>query len=147
MTGKLWLIMLILTCFANSLCYSQNKKLLSVKVECEGFFTETIMNVDCGSFRNQFRESMKVKMFTDINDVSKFGALISCFKKQKNTKKIDVRGIITFNYFKQNLDYCLDTFGIFYKNGKTYQNKKLLNYIANRLYSDHSTHEISNPNL
>ena len=137
MRNKTALIMVCLTCIVHSMCYSQSNKLLSVKIECEGFFTETIMNVDCNSFRQQFKETMKVKVLTNRNEVAGFNSLIKILKKKEAPKNIDIRGILTLNYSRKRIQYCFDTFGMFYKDGKAYQDIKLLSHISDKLYSNH----------
>jgi len=136
MNIKLLLIVTCLTCIYSS-CYSQNSKLLSVKAECGGFFTETVMNLDCDNFRRQFKETMSVKSFASLQDVYQFNSLIKKFKKQEMPTNVDIRGIMTLNYKKESVKYCFDLFGRFYKDGKAYQNTKLLSYISDKLYSDH----------
>ena len=129
--------MVCLTFAIDNMCYSQSNKLLSVKIECEGFFTETIINVDCNSFRQQFKETMKVKVIKDRNEVADFNSLVQMLKKKETPKNIDIRGILTLNYSKKKLQYCFDTFGMFYKDGKAYQDIKLLTHISDKLYSNH----------
>lgn len=126
----------LLSCIFSS-CYSQRKKLSSVKVECGGFFTETVMNVDCNNFRKQLKETMTVKSFTARQEVSEFDSYIKKFKKQVMPINVDIRGILTLNYKKASVKYCFDVFGRFYRDGQAYQNTKLLSYISDKLYSDH----------
>jgi hypothetical protein len=117
--------------------HSQNKKLSSVSIEFEGFFTETIADINCDDFRNVFRHSMKVKLVNDSIGLSRFSLLVTELKEEKKYRSLDVRGIITLHYEKSTDEYCFDKFGYFYKEGIRYHSKKLLRFISDQVYSNH----------
>jgi hypothetical protein len=120
----------------NRKCFSQGHKPDSVKVEFEGFYTETIADVTCEAFDNTFLKSKKIKTVHQKQSLLEFESLRKNFVPAKN-RSFDVRGKITYRYGKQAAQYCFDTFGYFYKDGKLYHNKKLLIAIADNIYSNH----------
>ncbi|RFZ92339.1 hypothetical protein D0C36_12975 [Mucilaginibacter conchicola] len=119
-----------------SLSFGQVHKPDSVKIECEGFDTESFTDVSCDAFDYSFRDSKKVKRIRDKANLSLFNAQRGNFKKTKSNS-IDVRGKITYHFGKTNEKYCFDVFGKFYRNGEFYYNKKLLIAIADNIYSKH----------
>ena len=117
-------------------CHGQTHKLDSVKVTFEGFYTETFVDVSCEAFNSTFKDTKKVKVFYNEQDLSKFKLLTAKFKPAKS-QSMDVRGEIIYNYGKIPIKYCFTVFGYFYKNGKTFYNKDLLIYISDRFYRHH----------
>ncbi len=116
--------------------FSQNHKLDSVKVEFEGFYTETIADVTCDAFDNTFLKSKKVKVVRQKQSLLEFESLRKNFEKANN-RSFDVRGKVTYCYGVKTIKYCFDTFGYFYVDGKLYHNKRLLIAIADNLYTNH----------
>ena len=129
----LFVQMLLLGC---SNCFSQNQKLDSVKVEFEGFYTETVIDVTCDAFNNTFLKTKKMKVVRQKQRLLEFESLRKNFERAKD-KSLDVRGKVTYCYRAKAVKYCFDIFGYFYKDGKLYYNKKLLVAIADNLYSNH----------
>jgi hypothetical protein len=126
----------LLSFLCSNVCYAQKDKLDYVRVEFEGFYTETIMDVSCEAFSSTFEGTKKVKVFHNEQDLSKFKLLTKDFTRTKN-RSFDVRGSIFYGYGKTTTKYCFDTFGYFYKDGKLYYNKKLLIYISDKMYTNH----------
>ncbi len=118
------------------LSFGQTHKLDSVKIEFEGFFTETIIDVPCDAFDYSFKETKKVKIIHDKTQLSLFNTQLKNLQHITN-KPLDVRGKITYHYRNSNRKYCFDKFGKFYRNGQVFYNKKLLIAISDILYSNH----------
>ncbi|MDB5157582.1 MAG: hypothetical protein JWR50_2289 [Mucilaginibacter sp.] len=116
--------------------FAQIRKLDSVKLEFEGFNTETIIDVTCDAFDHTFKNTKKIKLVRDKSNLFEFISQIKTFKKLKD-KSIDVRGKIIYYYGEETSTYCFDIFGRFYKDGKLYYNKNLLIVISNNLYTNH----------
>jgi hypothetical protein len=117
--------------------YGQVHKLDSIRVEFEGFFTETVADVSCEAFSYTFRETKKVKVFSDKHKLSQLQSLMQNLKLLKEKKSFDVRGVIVYIYGKMEVKYCFDTFGYFYKDGRFYFNKNLLIAISDNVYNNH----------
>lgn len=122
---------LLLSCNAG---FAQIHRLDSIKVEFEGFYTETVFNVNCDAFDNTFLNTKKSKIIYNSRDLSTFESLKKNFK-QTRERSFDVRGKVTYHYGKRSVKYCFDVFAYFYKDGKLYYNKKLLIAISNNFYS------------
>lgn len=132
------LFILIVTCFANKNCFSQNNNKLSfVKIEFTGFNIETLYCIDCDDFEHLFNASKKIKTIKTHKDLLAFISLQKQFSKNYYTKDIDTRGSITFKYGLKEEKYCFDEFGTFYLNGSTYKNKALLALISDIVYGNH----------
>jgi hypothetical protein len=116
--------------------YAQINKLDSVKVEFEGFNTETDIDVSCEAFNSVFKSTKKTKSFYKEHDLSKFNALIKEITPQAK-RSFDVRGAIIYYYEKKTTKYCFDVFGYFYKDGQLFYDKKLLIYLTDKLYNYH----------
>jgi hypothetical protein len=116
--------------------FSQNHKLDSVKVEFEGFNTETVIDVTCNAFNNTFLKTKKIKVVRQQRSLREFESLRQNFEHAKD-RSFDVRGKITYCYGEKTVKYCFDKFGYFYMDGKLYHNKKLLITIADNLYANH----------
>jgi hypothetical protein len=116
--------------------YAQINKLDSVKVEFEGFNTKSIADVSCEAFNYTFRDTKKTKRLFQEEEVSKINLLM---KEMKPATKIsfDVRGALTCYYKKRPTKYCFDVWGYFYKDGQLFYNKKLIIYLADRMYTYH----------
>lgn len=117
-------------------CYGQAQKLYSVRVEFEGFDTETFVDVNCEQFDSSFKKTKKIKIFYNKPDLSKFELLLKDFKPATK-QSLDVRGKIIYTYGKTPVKYCFTVFGCFYKEGKLYYNKKLLMLISDKIYGNH----------
>jgi len=124
---------LVLSCNAS---FGQVHKPDSIKVEFEGFNTETVFDVTCEAFASTFTETKKVKVLCNQRDLSRFELLKKDFKQAK-ARSFDVRGTITYIYGKILNKYCFDLFGYFYKDGKLYSNKNLLIAISDKIYTNH----------
>lgn len=131
---RLLIVQTLLLCFSGG--FSQSHKLDSVKIEFEGFDTETVFDVTCDAFNNTFIGTKKNKVVHQERNLIEFESLRKNFEPAKD-RSFDVRGKITFRYGAKAVQYCFDTFGYFYKAGKLYHNKKLLIAIADNLYSNH----------
>jgi hypothetical protein len=116
--------------------FAQSQQLRSVKIETEGFWTETIFDVSCESFDLSFKETKKCKFFNNPKDLLKFETMMKNFKPS-TWKSFDVRGTVTYRYNRAVEKYCFDVFGHFYKDGKLYYNKNLLIAISDKVYNDH----------
>jgi hypothetical protein len=116
--------------------HAQIRKLDSVKVEFEGFDTETVFDVSCEAFNSTFKATKKIKSFHNNYDLSKFNSLIKEFKPQTKLS-FDVRGAIIYYHEKKATKYCFDVFGRFYKDGRLFYNKKLLIYLTDKMYINH----------
>jgi hypothetical protein len=132
---RIFLLALTLFIFKN-IGYAQVPKLDSVKVEFQGFHTETFYDVSCEAFDETFDDTRRIQTFYKQDDLSKFSTFKQYFKLQKK-HSIDVRGAIVFYYKKRSIKYCFDLVGRFYKDEKFYYNKKLLIYISDKLYTNH----------
>jgi hypothetical protein len=119
-----------------SASFAQTHKLDSVKVEFEGFYTETVFDIACNAFDSMFLKTKKTKVIYEGRDLSSFESLKTNFKHTKE-RSLDVRGKIIYHYGKETAKYCFDVFGYFYKEGKLYYNRKLLIAVSNNLYSNH----------
>jgi hypothetical protein len=130
------ILIILLSFLGSSKCHAQSPQLNSVKIEFEGFDTETVIDVSCEAFDYTFKNTKKVKVFYDEQDLSKFKLFASGFKQTK-PQALDVRGVITYNYDKTAIKYCFTVFGSFYSNGKFYYNKDLLIYLSDKVYTRH----------
>jgi len=74
--------------------FSQNHKLDSVKVEFEGFNTETVIDVTCNAFNNTFLKTKKIKVVRQQRSLREFESLRQNFEHAKD-RSFDVRGKIT----------------------------------------------------
>jgi hypothetical protein len=122
--------------FGYNVSFGQVHKPDSVKIEFEGFNTETFRDVSCEDFATSFLKTKKIKVIYAPSDLSRFELLKSDFKKAKN-RSLDVRGTITYSYGKNSTKYCFDVFGYFYKDGQLYTNKNLLIAISDKTYTNH----------
>ena len=120
----------------NLTCYAQAHHLDSVKVAIEGFNTESIEDVSCEDFNYYFKKTKKIKVFRDVNDLTKF-KLLTKHLKQTAKHSLDVRGTITYYYINKPVKYCFTVWGYFYNAGKFYYNKTLLIYISDKIYNNH----------
>ncbi len=136
MSLRLRFFALYLTATISSLCYAQNKQLTLVKIEFQGFDTETIFDVDCDRFHQTFKETMSTRTFTKKSDLVQFQSYRSRFRMIKSCSG-DIRGTITFKDGEKSTRYCFDTFGRFFIGNKVYQNINLLSFISDKLYRDH----------
>jgi hypothetical protein len=128
---------LMLLCFLSNIdCQAQTGHLDSVKVEFAGFNTESFTDVSCEAFDYTFKDTKKIKVFRDEQDLAEFKQLTKDFK-QTSKQSLDVRGAITYYYSKKSDKYCFTVFGYFYSIGKFYYNKALLIYLSDRIYADH----------
>ena len=128
---------MLLVCFSFYMNgQGQTRKLESINVTFQGFDTETFADVSCEDFDSAFKDTKRVKVFHNEHDLSQFKLLASGFKPAKS-RSFDVRGNIIYSYNKTTIKYCFDVFGYFYREGKLYYNKKLLIYIADRMYNNH----------
>jgi hypothetical protein len=114
----------------------QAHKLDSVKLESEGFNTESFTDVTCEAFDDSFKETKKIKVTHQKAQLSNLTLLVKGLKKVQG-KSIDVRGKVTYYYGRSLNSYCFDVFGRFYKDGRFYYSKDLLIAISNILYSTH----------
>ncbi|MCO5950569.1 hypothetical protein NAF19_26970 [Mucilaginibacter sp. RT5R15] len=132
----LCLIAILLSCVT---CLAQNKKLNFVKLEAVSFDIETVFDISCEQFENTFNEHHEKTKNTisNTNDLTKFQSLTKEFKLLTKKQSFDVRGKIEYHYGITIEKYCFDVFGVFYKDGKLYYNKKLLIYITDKLYKHH----------
>ena len=134
-------ISIILIALLSFLCsnagHAQKDKLDHVRVEFEGFQTETVVDVSCDAFNSTFKDTKKVKVFNDEHDLSILRLLTKEFTPYSKNRSLDVRGTIVYDYGETTIRYCFDTFGNFYKDGKLYYNKKLLIYISDKIYANH----------
>lgn len=121
---------------SRSVSFAQAHRIDSVKIEFEGFYTETFFAVTCDAFDNMFLKTKKVITLHKGQSLSNMASLQKDFKLTKQ-RSLDVRGKITYHYGNRVVKYCFDEFAYFYKDGKFYFNKKLLIAISNCLYSDH----------
>lgn len=119
-----------------SVSYAQVHKPDSVKIEFEGFYTESFFDVTCDAFDSTFLKTKKIKIIHEGRALSGFESLRRHFKQAKE-RSFDVRGKITYHYGKRIVKYCFDEFAYFYNDGKLYHNKKLLIAISDNLYSNH----------
>jgi hypothetical protein len=119
-----------------NISFGQAHELDSIKIEFEGFYTETIADVSCEEFGSLFKETKKVKVIYNEHDLIRFAQLMKNFKPAKS-RSFDVRGSIIYNYQKAIVKYCFDKFGYFYKDGKLYYNKNLLIAISDKVYNNH----------
>jgi hypothetical protein len=116
--------------------FGQNRQPDSIKVEFEGFNTETFASVTCDAFDHTFLKTKKVKLIRTGEDLIELESLVTNFKYSKE-KSLDVRGKVTYYYGMKTSKYCFDVFGAFYKDGRLYYNKKLLIAISEYMYSNH----------
>lgn len=132
----LCLVAILLSC---SIGFAQNKTLSSVKLEAVSFDIETVIDISCEQFENTFNEHREKTKNTisNANDLTKFQSLTKEFKLLTKKQSFDVRGKIEYHYGTATEKYCFDVFGVFYKDGKLYYNKKLLIYITDKLYKHH----------
>ena len=131
------IILIVLLFFSWGItCHAQTHKLDFVKVEFEGFDTETVIDVSCETFDHTFKDTKKIKVFYNEQDLSKFKLLTKEFKQTK-PQSLDVRGVIVYSYGKTTVKYCFTVFGYFYSNGKFYYNKNLLIYLSDKVYTRH----------
>jgi hypothetical protein len=131
------ILIVLVSLLYNTVCRAQVHKLDSVKVEFEGFNTETIADVSCEVFDSAFKDTKKIKGFYDKVNLSQFKSLAEDFKQQKEKRALDVRGTIIYHYGITSVKYCFNVFGYFYKDGKLYYNKKLLIAISDKIYKNH----------
>ncbi|SDE94144.1 hypothetical protein SAMN05216464_11110 [Mucilaginibacter pineti] len=131
---KIFFVQLLLLSYSTG--FAQIHKPDSVKLEFEGFDTETVYAIPCDAFDYIFLKTKKIKIINKQQDLSKFESLRKNFKQAKE-RSFDVRGKITYHYGNKAAKYCFDTFGFFYKDGKLSYNKKLLMAISDNIYSNH----------
>jgi hypothetical protein len=134
MKNKLVIIMLLTIIIFTTVCksYAQDGKLLSVKIEYESFLTESFDNVDCTSFRTAFGNTIHQVVLNRKSCLNEFNQLNELFIKK--SRNMDVRGVITFNYKKNKIAYCFDSHGYFEKDGITFYNKKLIDFLNSKLH-------------
>lgn len=145
MNAKLTIKITFLLIFALQNGYAQSKqRLSSVHIEFSGFNIESFTRVNCGEYSRKM--STKSRTFKTKKDIRNFDSLALLFtlkqttfslSSEKMNSNIDTRGTIVFKYDQSYTYYCFDTFGNFFSNGETYENKKLFIYIIDRLYSEH----------
>lgn len=130
------ILLMYLSFLLSTVSRAQINKLDSVRVEFEGFDTETFHDVSCEDFKSSFKGTKKTKRFHQEQEVSKINVLM---KGMKPATKIsfDVRGALTCYYEKKNTKYCFDVWGYFYKDGRLFYNKRLLIYLTDKLYTNH----------
>jgi hypothetical protein len=130
------ILVILLSFLLDVECYGQTQKLDSVKITFEGFYTESIEDISCEDFASAFKDTERVKIFSNEQDLSKFKLLVKKFKPTKH-RPLDVRGEIIYWYGRSHVKYCFEVFGYFYKDDKMYYNKDLLIYIADQFYTHH----------
>jgi len=116
--------------------YGQAHKLDSVRVEFEGFGTETPFDISCDDFSRSFKKTKKIKAFYNKDDLSQF-ELLKKDLKPTTEQSMDIRGQIIYSYGQSSNKYCFTVFGCFYTDGKQYYNKQLLMFISDKMYGDH----------
>jgi uncharacterized protein YxeA len=124
---EILLVVIVAFFILESNTYGQKNKLISIKVEYEYFSTESFERINCNSFYESFKKSIKTVYFKEKDKVKDLSLLVKHFEKNKEV--LDVRGVITFNYKNQNIKYCFDRYGYFERNGITFYNKKLLDFL------------------
>jgi len=129
-------LIMLLSCMWCGGSYGQSHKLDSVRVEFEGFETETVFDISCEQFDFSFKKTKKVKVFYSKHDLSRFELLKKDFKPAKK-QSLDIRGKVIYTYGKTPVKYCFTKFGFFCKDGKLYFNKKLLMLISDKIYGNH----------
>lgn len=115
---------------------AQTKDKIIVKVEVEGFGTETFASVPCDHFDNQFKKTKKKVTFNNEEYLDELYALIKNFNPIENHESIDVRGKITFLDHGKETIYCFDVFAVFYNKGKYFKNVPLLHFIGKKIFDD-----------
>jgi len=128
------LMLQIFTMFLNT-CFSQQRRIDSIRIDIESLDTESFYDISCSDFDNSFRDTKKIKTFRDRQTLSDFNISLKGFTLSK-FKSIDVRGKITI-YGDRLEKYCFGQFAQFYKDGKLYFNKKLLILILEKVYGVH----------
>lgn len=115
--------------------YALNQKPVRVTVEWLPLYMETVVDVNCDMFVT-FKEDKQVRSFEDDLSMKRFGQLLKSFKKERKIESIDVRGrIVVYYYHQLTVKCCFDRYGRFYKDGIIYSNKRLFNFILDRLDS------------
>lgn len=130
------ILVLLLSFMLCAQSHGQASKLDSVRVEFEGFDTETAFAINCEQFNFSFKKSKKVKTFFNEYDLAGFELFKKNFKPAEN-QSLDVRGAIIYSYGKKHVKYCFTVFGCFYKDGKLYYNKALLMFISDKISGNH----------
>lgn len=131
--------LMLMMILAGTLCFGQPHKLDSIKIDFEGFDTETPYDIACDAFDYTFSKTKETKTLTQRQTLLRFEFLAKKFESA-TTQSFDVRGHITYYYHSKPIKYCFGVFGMFYRDGKLYNNKQLLIAISDSFYSNHPSY-------
>jgi len=115
--------------------FAQKKKIVSIVIESTDFGTQTLVAVGCSQFNKMFAKTINRYKITDNKYLVVFETAAKHFVLPGGAAKIDVRGIITFNYRKSYVKYCFDRYGLFFGKQKYFKNQQLINLIQSYQYS------------
>lgn len=121
------MIIIIISCLLYTNVNAQKSTLKSVKIDYEYFSTESIDLIRCEDFQSAFEKSLKSVLIEDEKSLKNLCNLNNKFRKR--TQKMNIRGIITFNFSDKTESYCFDPYGYFQKGSIVYKNKKLIEFI------------------
>lgn len=121
-------VILVLTLLINCTNLNAQKSTLkSVKIDYEYFSTESIDLIRCEDFLPAFEKTLKSVLIEDHKSLESLYCLNKKFRRRSN--RMNIRGIITFNFSNKSESFCFDSYGYFQKGNTVYKNKKLIEFI------------------
>ena len=108
------------------ICISQNLSGTDLSIEYVNPFINTIIQIQCDSFRNAFGNQIKHKNISDSNIISAIKNQLRKIKYSNNHSSVDVRSKFYFHFDNQIYIICFNGLnGVLINNQSIKKNKKL----------------------